>query len=50
MHRHLLSDGTCGMSVKRQTTEEKGPDELELAKVKLRGKVLRKLGNDQELL
>lgn len=50
MHRHLLTDGTCGMSVKRRTTEEKGPDEVEVAKVKLRGKVLRKLGNDQELL
>lgn len=43
----LLANGICGMSIKRKTVEERGPEEVEVPKVKLKGKVLQKLGDEE---
>jgi len=42
----LLADGTCGTSLKRRTLEEKGPEE-ELPSVKLKGRILRKVSEEE---
>ncbi|UCE43763.1 MAG: hypothetical protein JSV57_05280 [Candidatus Bathyarchaeota archaeon] len=43
--RRLLPNGVCGETVKRKTTE-KGPEEMS-PPVKLRGKIVKKLGEDE---
>ena len=47
MKRRLLPNGICGETVKRKTTE-KGVEEIGLP-VKLRGKIVKKLGEDELL-
>lgn len=42
-----MANGICGMSIKRKTVEERGPEEVEVPKVKLKGKVLQKLGDEE---
>jgi hypothetical protein len=43
--RRLLPNGVCGETVKRKTTDKK-PEEIGLP-VKLRGKIVKKLGEDE---
>jgi hypothetical protein len=43
--RRLLTNGVCGETVKRKTTDKK-PEEIGLP-VKLRGKIVKKLGEDE---
>ncbi|HYB92863.1 MAG TPA: hypothetical protein VED00_01820 [archaeon] len=42
----LLANGTCAASLKRRTLEEKGPEE-EQPSLKLKGKILRKISDDE---
>jgi len=44
--RRLLPRGICGETVKRKTIE-KGPEEALVPAVKLKGKVLRKVGEKE---
>jgi len=44
--RRLLPGGICGETVKRKTTETE-PEEATIPAVKLRGKVLRKIGEKE---
>jgi uncharacterized protein YdeI (BOF family) len=46
LKRRLLPGGVCGETVKRKTVD-KGPDEIVGEPLKLRGKVLRKIGDDE---
>jgi uncharacterized protein YdeI (BOF family) len=46
LKRRLLPGGVCGETVKRKTVD-KGPDEIEGEPLKLRGKVLRKIDDDE---
>ena len=43
--RRLLPNGVCGETVKRKTAE-KGPEEIG-PPVKLRGKIVKKIGEDE---
>jgi hypothetical protein len=44
--RRLLTNGVCGETVKRKTVEIE-PEEVAIRAVKLRGKVLRKIGEKE---
>jgi len=46
MKRRLLPGGVCGETVKRKTVD-KAPEEIVGEPVKLRGKILRKIGDDE---
>ncbi|MBS7640708.1 MAG: hypothetical protein QXJ19_03960 [Candidatus Bathyarchaeia archaeon] len=46
INRRLLSHGICGETVKRRTVE-RGPEEEEIPVVRVRGKVLRKIGEKE---
>lgn len=48
LKRRLLPQGICGETVKRKTVD-KEPDEIVGPSVKLRGKILRKIGDDTEV-
>jgi hypothetical protein len=48
MKRRLLPRGICGETVRRQTVEKDFEDDLDAPAVKLKGKALRKFG-DQDL-
>lgn len=43
-----MPQGICGETVKRKTVD-KEPDEIVGPSVKLRGKILRKIGDDTEV-
>ncbi len=42
----LLANGTCGLSVKRKTRDETGPEVFETPPIKLRGKLRRRIQED----
>jgi len=46
MKRRLLPQGICGETVKRITTEKSFDDDIDVP-VKLKGKALRKFGDDE---
>lgn len=46
----LLPNGVCGLTMRRKTVDERGPEEMmEGTKLRLRGKVRRRL-RDEDLL
>ena len=42
--RQLLDNGVCGMSIKRKTKEEYGPEDIFPEQLRVKGKVMRKTG------
>jgi len=46
IRERLLSNGVCGLSVKRKTDEEAAPEAIRMNDVKLRGKLLRRFRED----
>lgn len=46
MVRRLLPQGICGETVKRRTIE-KGPEEIDMPTIKVRGKIFRKIGEKE---
>ncbi len=44
--RRLLSQGICGETMKRRTIE-RSPEEEEIPAIRVRGKVLRKIGEKE---
>lgn len=46
INRRLLPQGICGETVKRRTVE-RGPEDIEIPAIKVRGKVLRKIGEKE---
>jgi len=42
--RQLLDGGVCGFSIKRRTREDTGPEEVFREEIKVRGKLMRKVG------
>jgi len=47
MKRRLLPKGVCGETVKRQTVERDLDDNFMDDPIKIKGKALRKLGDDE---
>jgi len=47
LKRRLLPKGVCGETVKRQTVEKDLDDDFLAESIKLKGKVLRKLGDKE---
>lgn len=47
--RRLLPTGICGFTVRRKTAEETRPEEFMKEEIKVRGRVLRRLG-EKEIL
>jgi len=45
----LLSNGLCGLSIKRRTSEDSGPELLEEPQIKLKGKIRRRFRSDELL-
>jgi len=42
--RQLLDDGVCGFSIKRRTREDIRPEDIFRDEIKVRGKLMRKIG------
>ena len=42
--RQLLDNGVCGLSIKRRTQEETRPEDFFRDEIKVRGKLMRKIG------
>lgn len=42
--RQLLDNGVCGMSIKRRTQEDIEPEEFIPQEIRVKGKIVRKLG------
>ncbi|MFB0543918.1 MAG: hypothetical protein ACETVR_03970 [Candidatus Bathyarchaeia archaeon] len=49
MRRRLLSNGVCASSIKRRTREEEQPEDLLKEEIKVRSKLLRKVGEKRIL-
>ncbi|MFQ6084954.1 MAG: hypothetical protein ACE5OY_01620 [Candidatus Bathyarchaeia archaeon] len=45
--RRLLPNGTCGLAIKRRTTEGVRPEEFMTTGIRVRGKAFRKLGEKE---
>lgn len=42
--RQLLENGVCGMTVKRKTRDDRGPENFVDEEIRVRGKLMRKMG------
>jgi hypothetical protein len=49
IRRQLVEGGICGMTIKRRTKEDIGPEEFPMEEVRVRAKVMRKLGEKRVL-
>lgn len=47
LKRRMLPEGICGETIKRKTVEKDVDDDFFTASVKLKGKALRKLGDEE---
>jgi hypothetical protein len=43
--RQLLDDGVCGKSIKRKTREDTRPEDFYDEEIRVKGKVMRKMGD-----
>jgi len=43
----LLPNGTCGLTIKRKTSEEATPDTMKLPEIRLHGRMQKKIGEDE---
>lgn len=48
-NRRLLPDGVCAYSIKRRTKDEEQPEDLLKEEIKVRSKLLRKMGEKRIL-
>ena len=49
VRRQLVEGGICGLTIKRRTKEDVGPEEFPMEEIRVRSKVMRKLGEKRIL-